>query len=298
MPQLPLPPLLDGVPIDAGDIPVGSVEDVENEWSADVMGPEVAPVRDAIIAGQTAMLLQYQAQSRYAAAQSDVLRATGEYLDEIGGERSVFRQPSEVGAAGDVTYRARILTRPSVVDPLDVIAAANAILAPYTAISCRYAERSDGVFLASSTASTWSSHLFQTGPSPQQTSDAPGPHEVPNYPDRLYPDATATGLQSIANRRPPGAMLNEDSYGRWFLLRAPDISLVDTTVAALETAAPADGSGFWLGSGTTTTDQNATYLFSFVSTVDQVYAALVGAVEAIRGHSMRWTLTVDPYLTA
>jgi hypothetical protein len=263
---------------------VSSSADVAAEWSEDMMGSEVAPVRDAIIAGETAALLKYQRTSRYAAAQSDRLRATGEYLDEIGWENGINRQDGETGAAGDTTYRARINAIPSVVDPNDIILAANAVLSPYTTISCRYAERSDGLFLTTGDA-VWVCPTFvEVGTS------------NPHYPDRLYPDATPAGLTSVVNRRPPPCMLNGDSYGRWFLLRAPDVGLVDSTVAgsyAGDTTDPTEG--LFISSGTSA--NNSTFLFNFTSTVDQIYGALVSSVEAIRGHGIRWTLFVDPNLT-
>jgi hypothetical protein len=43
---------------------------------------------------------------------------------------------------------------------------------------------------------------------------------------------TASGSGYTQYRRPPGAMPNPDSYGRWFLLRTPDISVVDSEIAA------------------------------------------------------------------
>ena len=346
MPLLPLPPLTGaGVPIDSGDLPVSSSTDVAAAWSQDVMAAEVAPVRDAVVAGQTAALLEYQRDRRYAAAQSDPLRATGEYLDEIGNERGVVRQPGELGIAGDTTYRARVNARPSVVDPNDIVAAANAVLAPYTAISCRYAERSDGTF-ASAGDSTWSCHAFTE----------PG-GSTPNYPDRNY--------AGIPNRRPTGCQANGDSYGRWFLLRVPDISGIDSAISAaywtvpdvwqpltvysygqLVQAFPANGfvyqctlagqSGslifpptFPTTIGATCTDNgglvqwtciaatpyaplpsslgnfagsgltaNALYAFDVSATADEVYDAVVAAVEGLRMHSVRWTLLADPNLAS
>lgn len=284
MPKLPLK-LRGGVPLDCGELPVSSQDDVAAEWAAEIQDPETAPVRDAIQAGQTALALEYQRRARYAAAQSDSLRATGEYLAEIGGfERGIYPQPGEA----DPAYRARVNARPGVVDPNDIVAAANAILAPYTSIPCRYAERSDGLFVNRGT-STWSSHVFKAGDG--------GPNATPNYPDRLYPSATTAGLKSLPNRRPPGAMPNGDTGGRWFLLRCPDIGALDSTVAAVfDGAQPVQLGGFFVGAGTS--PSNASFLFNFASTVDAIYDAVIGAVEAIVGGSIRWSLIVDPALTA
>lgn len=280
MPVLPLPPLENGVPIDSGELVVSSTTDVSNEWSFDLMASQSAPIRDAIIAAQTAMAMAYQQASRYAAAQNDPLRATDEYLQEIGAERGVSKNQGE----SDDAYRARINAAPGVVDPADIIAAANAVLAPFTNVSCVYAERSDGWFVGDGSTS-WSSHVFA----------GQGAFSQPNYPDRLYGTITA--------RVPPGAMLNGDQYGRWFLLRAPDISLVDSTVASVfagDQNVPVAG-GFFLSSSVASdgvTVQNATYLFDYTSTVDAIYASLVGAVEQLRMHGVRWSFLADPALNA
>lgn len=283
------------------------------------MQAQVAPIRDAIIAGQFSAMFALVKASRRAAAQNNPLRATGPCLDDIGGERGIYRQVGEPDDPPNavlygppaVAYRQRINAEPNVVDPNDVIAAANNVLAPYTTISCRYAEQSDGWFIDDGSSTAYSSHVFQELPTPLVPVLPPTSNvqTVPNYPDRLYPSATPAGLLSIPNRRPPGAMLNGDSYARWFLLRVPDISQVDTDIAAVfdgtqdavnvglfSVGASAAQEGVsppvWL------TDVNPTFLFSFTSTVDQIYASLVAAVEAIRMHSMRWSCIVDPLLTA
>jgi len=120
-------------------LPVVTQDDVASEWSDDVFdASNPPPIVSAIQAGQTAMLLAYQRASAYAAAQSDPARATGEYEDECGWEREVNRQANE----SDGNYRARLFHQ-TVVDPVDIIAAANRVLAPFTATSCVYFEHSD-----------------------------------------------------------------------------------------------------------------------------------------------------------
>ena len=401
MPKLPLPPLSLGIPLDCGDFVVASSSDVSAVWSWDLMQAPTAPIRDAIIAGQFATAFALLKASRRAAAQNDPLRATGPALDDIGGERGIYRQIGEPDDPPNavlygppaVAYRQRVNAEPNVVDPNDVIAAANNVLAPYTSISCRYAEQSDGFFLDDGSSTVFSSHVFQELPTPLVPNLTP-PNDVmtvPNYPDRLYSSATPAGLLSIPNRRPPGAMLNGDTYARWFLLSLPDISAVDSDVAAVAAhandspgpsgsgasvsftagvctltgaanlnasmvgrpiiisnstspgndvqavvasyvspssctyanpggatdssgavdwaiggaSAVDDGVGLYAGGSASQegvseavwlTDVNATYLFSFASTVDRIYASVVAAVEAIRMHSMRWSAVVDPGL--
>lgn len=288
MPTLPLPPITgQGVAIDSGDLPVASTADITAVWSEDVMQVEVAPIRDAIIAGQLAALLAYQRASRYAAAQSDRLRATGEYLDEIGEEQSINRASSN---EDDTTYRSRVNTPKNTVDPNDIIAAANEILAPFTPISARYYEHSDGVFASNPATTTWSSHAFQP-------TDG-GPNATPNYPDRYY--------ALLPNRRPSGQVAFLSSYGRQFTLRVPEISLIDTTVSAayqlgnpLPPETPAAGGGNFAGQPADgVLALNITFAWNITATADQVYDAIVDAVEAIRGHSIRWSMLSDPNLTA
>lgn len=122
------------------DLPVASVDDVAAEWSPDLYDPAaVQPLLQAIMLGQAAMLTSYQDASETAAAQSDPLRATDEYEDEIGWELAVHRQPAE----DNDSYRSRFFYE-STVSPEDLIAAANTALAPFTDTSCVYFEHLDG----------------------------------------------------------------------------------------------------------------------------------------------------------
>lgn len=272
------------MPIDAGTLPVSATSDVTAVWSPDVMQVAPAPLRDAIVAGQLACLLAYQKASRYAASQCDRLRAAGEYLDEVGEEQSINRANA---GEPDGPYSARVNTPKATVDPNDIIAAVNAILAPYTAISARYFEHNDGVFATYGT-SLWSNHAFLV-------TDG-GPFAVPNYPDRLY------GL--IPNRRPSGHVAFLDSYGRTFTLRVPDITPIDNAVsAAYQLASPQPPenppSGNFAGNVADGTGaQCITFAWNLTATADQVYDAIVDAVEAIRGQSIRWSLLSDPNMTA
>lgn len=277
MPTLPCPPLPAGVPLDGGALPVSSVSDVEAAWSPDTLVP-TDPIGGAIRQGETAMFLEYQRRSRYAAAQSDRLRATDEYEDELFEEHGVFRQDAESNTA----YRARGLALTGTVDPNDIIAAANAILAPYTSVSCRYEERSDGWFANKGTA-TWSSHTFKRA-------DLTTRALTPNYPDRDY--------QAIPLRQPRGTRANGDSYGRWFLLRCPDIGLIDTEVLAAFKEAPSDGSGFFAtkGDGLVAGVPFGIFAYDFASTADGVYNAIIGSVQNLVGQGIRWTLLVDSNL--
>ena len=281
MPTLPLPPFS---PLDGGVLPVSSIEDVQNEWADEIQDVDSAPIRDALEQGQFAMMLEYQRRARYAAAQSDAARATGEYEDEILEE---FGCPRQSGQDDDDARSNLFAFKPSV-SPEDIITVANAVLAPYTAISCFYAEGSDGWFLGAGGA-VWSSHVFGHAAGEQNI------YQTPRYPGRPV----------NLHRRPPGAMPCPDSYGRWFLLRAPDISRINSEISTVFAARTPfefliDGAqGFFVGSGATTTDKNASYLFSFAAnTVDGIYNSLIAAVNNAIGFGIRWDLVADPQLTA
>jgi len=278
MPTLPCPPLPPGVPLDGGALPVSSEADVEAVWSPDTLVP-TDPVGAAIRQGETAMFLEYQRQSRYAAAQSDRLRATDEYEDELFEEHGCFRQDQE----SNLAYRARGLARTGTADPVDIIAAANAILAPYTNVSCRYEERSDGWFSNKGT-STWSSHTFKRADATQQSL-------TPNYPDRLY--------QALGTRQPRGTRANGDSYGRWFLLRCHDIGIIDTeTLSAFKGGSGASGWFATKGDGLVAGVPFGIFAYDFASASDGVYNAIIGSVQNLVGQGIRWTLLVDSNLTS
>jgi hypothetical protein len=282
MPTLPLPPLDNGVPIDGGDLPVSSGTDVAAEWANEIQEVPIDPIRDAIQCGQTAVFLEYQRRSSYAAAQSDATRATDEYLDDILEENGCPRKNGQT----DDQARAVMFATPPVISPNAIIAVANGILAPFTNISCRYAEMSDGWFLGIS-SSPWSSHVYGVG------------HDgTPNYPDRPV---------SVL-RRPPGAMPNFDTHGRWFLLRAPDISSLNSKLASVFNGLqnePNSGKetvssvgGLFVGTGVNVADDNVSYIFEFASeTVNDVYNAVIASVNQAIGFSVRWDLSADPTLS-
>jgi hypothetical protein len=272
MPTVPLPQLT-RVPLGQGDLPVSQPADVSAEWAPEMMQSDAAPVRDAIQAGEYAMLLEYQRAVSYATDQSDPLHASGEYADEIGDEHGVHRQGGET----DASYLPRINATPSVVDPNDICAAADVILAPYTPIQARYAEHLDAFHLAPDLTTAWSSHVFNS------------PNQTPNYPDRHY--------DVIVNRRPGGAIVFDDVYGRIFILRVPDISSLDANVAAVFDGTEQAPFGFFVSNGPTVGFGTA-FVWSVLSSTNDIYNAIVSKVESMRGMSMRFIMLVDPKLLA
>lgn len=231
MPTLPLPTIVDGLRIDAGDLPVGDTEDVLASWSGDLASVQTAPVRDAIVAGQLASQLAYQQATSDAAAQSDPLRATGEYLDEIGSyERGIKRAAGEL----DDAYSARVNTPPTPVDPDDIIGAVNAILAPYTDTPAFYAERPDGFFTGQPGVTSWSAHAFADTRSSLYTAKDGGANATPNYPDRQLP-----------NRRPAGIMPMGlgDGPSSWIQGTSPTVVASMVGTAAVQPDSVVTGTG-------------------------------------------------------
>jgi hypothetical protein len=142
MPGPPGPPPDNSSLADTSTRVVDDTSDVADVWSKDVMAAPVAPYRDAIISGETSMMLAYQDDAGYAAGQSDPLRATEEYLALIAGdEYATYKQPGE----SDEALRARMFAARATVSPAAIVAAANAVLAPYTSVSAKYFEHLDGL---------------------------------------------------------------------------------------------------------------------------------------------------------
>jgi hypothetical protein len=281
MPLLPLP--AGGARLDSGDLLVVTEDDVALALPSFVRAGDDAPVRDGLVAALFAILSTFQGLAGDAAALSDVLRATGGYLDEIGREREIFRAAGEL----DPAYRARILTAPGLVTPEAVLAAANAILAPYTAIQARYCESlGDRLFLRrASVAGGPRAFLYRRASLPRS----------PDYPDRRYvSEAAQNGGVSAPGREPGAARLFRDRLGRMFLLRVPDLSSLGGADAPAY-AEPLDG-GFFVGAGAPTSV--TTYVRTNAQAPLTLYAAICNVVNRIKGHSIRWVLLVDPNLVS
>lgn len=199
----PAPGMATGVGVGAGDLSVASVDDVHAAWPRDIREAEDAPVRDDIEETVLAILRAHELAAEQAAAQNDILRAEGPFLDTEGEERGIYRQAGEL----DPSYRSRILAFRSAVAPSVICALANAILAPYTADFVSYSEDNDRWFVHDlGETSLWESFVW----------DRDTRNVVPNYPDRLY--------SAIFNRGPRGAEVNPDALGRFFVLRVPDLT--------------------------------------------------------------------------
>jgi hypothetical protein len=241
-------------------------------------------VRDALAAALVEILARYRQLSAYAAAQCDITRATGIYLESLCAERGVYKQDGE----SDDALRARGLTTPDLVTPEAILAAANTILALYTTVRAQYAESAlDRWFVHDGTAS-W--HSF-VGAQPQ-------------YFARLYPaDAAANGGFVRPNSEIGGAWAFADQVGRFFVLRVPVLTGLGDAHAfvAGDLSAPADGRSFAADgsnvSGAESSGKLGMFVYASPSTALAAYQAIVNAVSRIKGQSIRWALVADPRLT-
>jgi hypothetical protein len=241
-----------------------------------------APVRDSVIAAQTEMFLREQESDQYAADQANVARATKRYLDGLGEDRTIARSGSE----DDETYRARILGIPELVTPLAILDAADAVLAPYTAIKCQYLESiQDRAYLRAVHVEDSTDGISGNGSTLLGAS--------PYYVERLYPEDEAINGAARRQCSPGAAWLFADHVGRYFILRVPDISGIDEEHPALYAAsAPEDAKGrLYLGNGGSFPSLD--YLYNTDAEAISVYTALSSAVTAIVGHSVRWKMLSD-----
>lgn len=311
MPTLPAPfPLIPG----ASDLVVSSTTDTLAATAQQLNTGLPAPVRDALVTGLTALLLRHQELSGYAAAQNDETRATDVYLRGIADDLGVSATATDT----DATLRPRIQGTPNQVSPTAILAAANAVLAPLTAMQAQYFESVlDRLYITDGTAPF---HSF-IGASPQ-------------YPDRLYPDDAALNGGAARPLSNPGkAWTYSDTYGHFFCVRVPDLGSLDgnivlvyngTLLSAGDTAVPelggatpsgayagtllpgqvapsAGGQGLFIADGSNASGAEAdgsvaTFLYSNTTDALSAYQAVANAVEAAHGHSIRWQLIVDSSL--
>ncbi len=266
-------------------LPVTDDADLRAVLPAFLRPDDAAPVRDAILAALTQILLTYQRRAAYAAAQSDILRAIGRGLTQACNERGIYRQAGEA----DDALRARALTVPNLVTPAAVLAAANTILAPYTPVLPQYSEAAqDRWFVGGGSSRVWRSFLYRHASTPRS----------PLYLDRLYPEDAATNAGVVRAQSSPGAArVYSDTVGRYFLLRIPDLSPLDASLAATyreASAGVAVSSRMFVGRGAA--PASAAFVRRIGATAVAVYQAVVNAVDRIKGSSIRWMLLVDPKL--
>ena len=259
--------------------------DVLSVLPAFVRKSDAAPVRDALAAALLAILTRCRQLSGYAAAQCDITRATGIYLESLCREHGVFKQPGE----SDDQLRARALTAPDLVTPEAILAAANTILSSFTAAGAQYAESALDRWFVHDGSARW--HSF-VGAQPQ-------------YLARLYPaDAAANGGYARPSSEIGGAWAFADQNGRFFVLRVPVLTGLAEAHAfvSADASSPADLASFVADGSNASGSEAAGALGMFVyaspSTALSVYQAIVNAVSRIKGHGVRWLLIADARLGA
>jgi hypothetical protein len=260
-------------------LPVSSAEDVLAELPELHRRPAVAPVRDAFCDAFADGYIAYQDAAAIAAAECDPTRAVGDALVSLALERGVARYVGE-----DIEdLRARMFATPDVVSPQAIVDAVNKILAPQSDTECEFVELElDGLFIHDGTVTTWDSFIGAT----------------PRYPDRLYPDdATENGGLFIENNDPGGA-IPSSGYYRNFHLRLPVLDAADEDFAFVIDTADlimpiGDGTDV---AGSESDGSVATSVFADTLTTEELYAAVVAAVESIKGQGISWSAYVDPGL--
>lgn len=272
MPTIPLP--TGASPLDGGDLPVSDGSDVLAEFPQPHKRPSSAPVRDAFCEAFAEGFKAYQNASSYAAEQCDPLKATGEYLRSLAAEREVYPLPNE----SDESLRSRLFKAPDIVTPNAIRRTVDALLAPYTTSLCEICEPEvDGWFVGNGTTS-WDSFVGD-----------PEPH----YQDRLYVDDAAENAGVSLVRNLPGGCIVGDGSPRTFLIRVPVLEAADELFAFVGEMYLGDGADL---AGSESDGSVACSVFGDGLTETEIYEAIIGAVEAIKGQGIAWILYADPRL--
>lgn len=225
-------------------------------------------MRDGFAAAFAEGFLEYQRIAERAAAQCDPLRSTGEYLRGFAEERGIIPAEGE----SEESIRVRLFSVPSIVTPDAIRGAVNRVLAPYTDKECTYSELElDGAFVHDGTA-VWDSFVGTD----------------PDYPDRYYDDLPY---------RLPGGWIPSSGLPRSFMLRVPPLESNDDTVSYVL----AESDGIFVGDGTDASGSESDGSVAFSAfqepkLASELYAAIVGVVETIKGQGITWSLIVDPSL--
>lgn len=277
-------PFVEPIAPAVGALPIYDSDDVREVVPADYKRDE-APILDALIETVTEIALAWEDASSVAAAQSDMATASAHFLDGQGDDRDIHRAENEDQEA----FRDRAITVPNAIDRIAILDAVNAILAPFTSVKAHLFDSIlDRWFVTDGTAVY---HSF-VGASPR-------------YLDRLYPsDAALNGGESRPLSEPGGAYAFSDRVGRHFVLRVPDISPIESVHAFVYTdllqgpgfGAPPYRTGHRLFVGDGTQSVAAAFVSRGNSSALAVYQAIADKVNALEGHSTRWTLVVDPKL--
>jgi hypothetical protein len=243
--------------------------------------PEVDLIRDALVDALTALMIEWQYRSDYAAALVDPIRAVKQYLAALANDKGTAKAVGE----DDEALRARAFQQRSCVTEGAIIAGVNLILSLVTVTECQ---------LNDATLDRWFLH--------DGTDGAGGPaiwHSFvgagPNYPDRYFADdAVNNGGYSRPNSEVHGARLYSDAIGRHLLLRVPDFGfqLLDApfVYSAPNENQPA-GIGFFVGDGSDAAI--ASYINSTITDPIGIYQAIGNFMNNVCGQSIRWEMLSD-----
>lgn len=270
------PPIVPGSP----PLVVRTREDVLAVLPARYKAALSAPVRDALADSLLALLKECQYRGAYAAAQRDIGRAAGEYLDGQAEDRKTARAANEK----DDALRSRTLNRSGGVTFTNIRDAINLILAPFTTVQCQIIDSVlDRWFIGSNPLRQWHSFLRRT----------------PSYPSRLYEhDAAQNGGIVKLGTDPGGARLFGGQVGRMFYVRVPHLAGLNsarvTVIGPTTDPLRASSLGWFLGGGSSAA--NTSFIQSGATALS-VYLAIKNTVQTLIGHSIRWVMVSDPKLT-
>lgn len=225
------------------------------------------PVTQAIASTLAAYTAAHDEAVEYAAAQSDLTRAIGRYLDGKAEDHGFARIPGEK----DEDYRTRILkwkptgTREAVANAL------NAVLEKYSDSNAVLLDPVlDGWYVEDGTAS-WSSHVWDNNGG-----------GTPNYPDRLYSQRSNTGILDTI------PIPNEADTGRCFGILLPvlrpyvELMWIDSN------------DGCFVGDGSELVPM--AFTSNWYADETEINNSITMAVEATRAHGVRWFLLEDSRL--
>lgn len=255
MPLLPLP---EGeTDLSGGDLPVVEESDTLVVFPRPIKAPESAPVRDTFVSGWTQGFITYQNIAAYAAAQSDPMRATGEYLLSFADERSIVRVPGE----SEESVRSRLFKAPEIVTPQAIVDGVNEILADVTDDTCRLIEPNlDGWFVQVGAGNAYNCYVGA----------------APDAIDRYWDVDPAFA---------PRACYPSSGRPRSFVLQIPQFNTTEQNFAFIPATNSSSGP-FALS----TNLSGGMYVYQDPQTASAVYSKIVAFVERVKGQGISWAL--------
>ena len=226
---------------------------------------EDQPVTQALASALAAHTSAHNKAVEYAAAQSDLLRATDKYLDGKAQDHGFVRALDE----SDEDFRARVLAWRNIATRDAVAEAVNAVVETYSTSEAVLIDPIlDGWYVDDGSA-VWSSHVWDESGGSWQ-----------NYPDQLYASRTNAGLLD--------AIPLSSDRGRCFGILIPVIDNVADLMWI------DDNEGCFVGDGSESVPMSFTS--AWMKTATEVADDLLNAVESVRAHGVRWFALEDARL--